>query len=155
MVDEAPIELGHIHCTWHAPGMGHPDVAALDVLSVVLGGGGRSSRLHREVREKAGVVHSVDVGMYNPGEAGLFGLSAVADGDRYEAATRAMLAEVGAGAGGGADYGRVGEGREADHGVDAERAQDDAGAGEDLGGSWMLVGDLGFSGRDTWSRCAG
>lgn len=67
-----------MHVSWHIPELRHPDVAALDVASVVLGTG-RSSRLHLEVREKAGLVHTAEAWTYNPGSPGLFGISAVVD----------------------------------------------------------------------------
>src|SRR4051794_17745872 len=49
IVEEAPIEIGHMHFAWHIPELRHPDVAALDVLAVLLGHG-RSSRLYQEIR---------------------------------------------------------------------------------------------------------
>ena len=53
IIEEAPIEIGHLHLAWHIPELRHPDVPALDVLAVLLGHG-RSSRLYQEVREKQG-----------------------------------------------------------------------------------------------------
>jgi zinc protease len=93
VVEEGPIELGHLHCSWHIPDLRHPDVPVLDVLAVLLGMG-RSSRLYREVRERQGLVHSVDAWTYNPGNPGLIGLSAVVDGGKFEAAREALWAEV-------------------------------------------------------------
>ena len=37
IIEEAPIELGHSHISWHIPELRHPDVPILDVLAVVLG----------------------------------------------------------------------------------------------------------------------
>jgi zinc protease len=68
------VELGHVHFAWHIPEVRHPDVPALDVLAVLLGGG-RSSRLYQQVREKLGLVHSVDAWTYSPGQPGLFGIA--------------------------------------------------------------------------------
>ena len=93
MIEESPIELGHFHLSWHIPDIRHPDMPALDILSALLGSG-RSSRLFREVREKKGLVTSVDAWTYNPGELGLFGMSAAADGAMFVEARDAMLAEV-------------------------------------------------------------
>ncbi len=93
VVEESSIELGHLHFAWHIPDLRHPDIAALDVLSVLLGTG-RSSRLYQQVRERLGVVHSADCWMYCPGGTGLFGMSAIVDGDKFEAAREAMLAEI-------------------------------------------------------------
>jgi zinc protease len=93
IVEEGPIELGHLHFAWHIPELRHPDVPALDVLALLLGGG-RSSRLFQSVRERQGLVHHVDAWTYSPGLSGLFGASAIADGDKFEAARDAMLAEI-------------------------------------------------------------
>src|SRR5205814_6023497 len=93
VIEEAPIELGHLHFSWHIPEVRHPDVPLLEVLATLLGGG-RSSRLYREVREKKGLVNSVDAWTYSPGNAGLLGMSAVVDADKFAAARDAMLAEA-------------------------------------------------------------
>ena len=93
IIEESPVELGHVHFAWHIPELRHADVPALDVLAVLLGSG-RSSRLFQQVREKQGVVHHVDAWTYSPGLPGLFGVSAVVDGDQFEAANSAILAEI-------------------------------------------------------------
>ena len=93
IIEEAPIELGHFHVSWHIPELRHADVPLLDILATLLGHG-RSSRLFREIREKQGLAHSADAWTYSPGLPGLFGMSAVFDGDKFEAARDAMLAEV-------------------------------------------------------------
>jgi zinc protease len=93
IIEEAAVELGHVHFAWHIPELRHADVPALDVLAVLLGSG-RSSRLFQQVREKQGVVHHVDVWTYSPGLPGLFGVSAIVDGDKFEAANNAVLAEI-------------------------------------------------------------
>jgi zinc protease len=93
IIEEAPIELGHLHCAWHIPDMRHVDVPILDVLAVLLGTG-RSSRLFQQVRERQGLVHHVDAWTYNPGSTGLFGVSAVVDGDKFAAARDAVLAQI-------------------------------------------------------------
>ncbi|MEI7532767.1 MAG: pitrilysin family protein [Verrucomicrobiae bacterium] len=93
IIEESAVELGHVHFAWHIPELRHVDVPVLDVLSVLLGSG-RSSRLFQQVREKQGVVHHVDAWTYSPGLPGLFGISAVVDGDQFEAANKAILAEI-------------------------------------------------------------
>src|SRR5262249_8020314 len=62
-------------------------------LAAILGHG-RSSRLYQHVRDKRGLVHSVDAWTYSPGAPGLFGMSATADADKFSAARDAMLEEV-------------------------------------------------------------
>jgi zinc protease len=93
VIEEGAVELGHVHFGWHIPELRHADVPVLDVLAVLLGSG-RSSRLHQQVREKQGVVHHVDAWTYSPGLPGLFGVSAVVDGDKFEPARDAILAEI-------------------------------------------------------------
>jgi zinc protease len=93
VIEEAPIELGHFHFSWHIPELRHPDVPVMDVLSVMLGGG-RSSRLFQQVRERQGLAHHVDAWTYNPGLPGVFGMSAIVDADKFAAARDAMLAEI-------------------------------------------------------------
>jgi len=93
VIEEAPIELGHFHFSWHIPELRHPDVPVLDVLAVMLGSG-HSSRLYRAVREKKGLVNYADAWTYNPGGPGLIGMSAVVDPDKFEKARDAMLEEV-------------------------------------------------------------
>ena len=93
IIEEAPIELGHLHFAWHIPELRHPDVPVLDVLAVLLGSG-RSSRLYQQVRECQGVVHHADAWTYNPGSTGLFGMSAMVDADKFTTARDAMLAEI-------------------------------------------------------------
>ncbi len=146
IIEEAAIELGHLHFAWHIPDVRHPDVAALDVLAVLLGSG-HSSRLYQEVREKQGVVHHADAWTYNPGNPGLFGLSAVVDADKFEPARAALLAEI----------------EKLKHAPVSEAERQKAvkqfisatlatrktmqGQAQDLGGSWLATGDLNFSQR--------
>jgi len=145
-VEEDSIELGHVHASWHIPELRHPDVPALDVLSVVLGTG-RSSRLHREVRERAGLVHSVEAWTYNPGSPGLFGISSVIDGTRFAEANQAIQLEVERLKGGGVTPEELTKAvKQMAAGTLASR-KTMQGQAQEMGGSWLAVGDLGFSTR--------
>jgi zinc protease len=93
LVEEASVELAHFHFAWHTPDIRHGDVPALDVLAAVLGAG-HSSRLFQEVREKQGLVSSIGAWLYSPGNPGLLGISAVAEGHRFGPACAAVMAEV-------------------------------------------------------------
>jgi zinc protease len=146
VIEEAPIELGYAHFAWHIPELRHPDVPALDVLSTLLGGG-RSSRLYQEVRERRGVAVSVDAWTYNPGDAGLFGMSAIFEPDKFADAREAMLGEIA---------------RMRRQPVSAEELAKAVkqfiagtlatrktmqGQAQDLGGNWLAANDLNFSER--------
>ncbi|MBR90987.1 MAG: hypothetical protein CMO66_06960 [Verrucomicrobiales bacterium] len=93
LVEEAAIQLGHLHVSWHVPDVRHPDLPALDVLATVLGSG-RSSRLYQSVREKQGLVNSADAWTYTPVGSGLFGMSAVVDTEKFGPALKAMQQEL-------------------------------------------------------------
>ncbi len=146
VVEEGPIELGHIHMSWHIPEVRHPDVPVLDVLAVILGGG-RSSRLYREVREKTGVAHSVDAWTYSPGNPGLLGTSALVDADKYSAARDAMLAEVEKIRANPVDAQEVGKAVKQFVSATLATRKTMQGQAQDLGGSWLTANDLNFSHR--------
>jgi zinc protease len=146
IVEEAPIELGHFHFAWHIPEIRHPDVPVLDVLAVLLGHG-RSSRLYQEVRERQGVVHHVDAWTYSPGSAGLFGMSAIADADKFSDARGAMLAEIEKLKGGLISPSELEKAvKQFISATLATRKTMDGQAG-DLGGNWIVASDLAFSER--------
>jgi zinc protease len=83
------VELTRGALTWPIPGLTHADAPILDLLSTVLGGGD-SSVLWQEIREKAGLVHSIDASSWNPGSSGLFFIGYIADADKRVAATAAI-----------------------------------------------------------------
>ncbi len=93
VVEEAPIQLGYMHMSWHVPDVRHQDMSALDVLATLLGSG-RSSRLYQNVREKLGLVNSADAWTYTPVGSGLFGMSAVIDAEKFGDARSALQAEL-------------------------------------------------------------
>lgn len=93
VIEEAAIEIGHVHFAWHTPEPRHPDAPILDVLASLLGSG-RSSRLYRAVRQSQGLVHSVDAWTYCPGGSSLFGISATVNAELFSPARDAILAEV-------------------------------------------------------------
>jgi zinc protease len=146
VIEESAVELGHVHFAWHIPEVRHPDVPVLDVLAVLLGSG-RSSRLFREVRDKQGVVHHVDAWTYSPGLPGLFGVSAVVDGDQFAAARDAILAEVEKVKVNSVTADEVQKAmKQFIAGTLAARKTMD-GQAQNLGGNWLAAHDLNFSER--------
>jgi zinc protease len=146
IIEEAPVQLGYLHFAWHVPELRHPDVPVLDVLAALLGNG-RSSRLYQEVREKKGLVTSVDAWTYSPGNAGLFGLSATAEAAQFQPACEAMLEEVE----------KMKAAPVAPHELNKAVKQFTAatlatrktmqGQAQDLGSNWLAANDLNFSER--------
>ncbi len=83
------VEVSRAALAWPIPGLTHADAPVLDLLAGVLGGGD-SSILWQEIREKAGLVHSIDASSWNPGSSGLFCISFTADADQRLAAVDAI-----------------------------------------------------------------
>ena len=146
ITEEAPIEMGHFHFTWHIPELRHPDVPVLDVLGTLLGGG-RSSRLYQQVRQKKGLVNSVDAWTYSPGNPGLFGMSAVVEADKYDAARTAMLAEIELMKAKPVSKAELTKAVKQFTAGTLSSRKTMQGQAQDLGGNWMSAGDLNFSER--------
>jgi zinc protease len=146
IVETAPIELGHLHFAWHIPDVRHPDMPILDVLAALLGHG-RSSRLYREVREKQGVVHSVDAWTYSPSDSGLFGMSAVVDADQFTAARDGMLVEIEKIRSTPVPADELGKVVRQFMSVTLSTRKTMQGQAQDLGSSWLAANDLNFSER--------
>ena len=146
VIEEAAVELGFVHLAWHIPALRHPDVPVLDVLAALLGGG-RSSRLYQAVREKLGLVHSVDAWTYSPGDAGLVGVSLALEPENFIAAREAVMAEIHqmkAGLVSDAELAKAV--KQFIAGALAAR-KTMQGQAQDLGGSWLAANDLNFSQR--------
>jgi len=79
------VEMTRAGLAWQIPGIAHPDAPLLDLVSVLLGGGD-SSVLWQEIREKARLVHSIDAHSWTPADIGLFSISFTCDDGKREAA---------------------------------------------------------------------
>ncbi|MEN9975430.1 MAG: hypothetical protein RLZZ282_1436, partial [Verrucomicrobiota bacterium] len=70
------IPVSRISLAWKSPALDHPDSPAFDVLAAILGRG-RSSRLHRSLRDQLGLALEISAFSWSgPGREGLFGISA-------------------------------------------------------------------------------
>ncbi|MDB6031613.1 MAG: Peptidase inactive domain protein [Verrucomicrobiales bacterium] len=146
VIEEAPIELGHVHLSFHIPELRHPDVPILDVLAVVLGSG-RSSRLYQQVREHQGLVHSVDAWTYNPGSTGLLGMSALVDPDKFLAAREAILTEAEKLKSEPIKPEEVSKAIKQFISATLATRKTMQGQAQDFGGNWLAANDLNFSQR--------
>jgi zinc protease len=146
IVEEAPIELCHFHFAWHIPELSHPDVPSLDVLAVLLGNG-RSSRLYQEVRERKGLVHVADAWTYSPGAPGLFGMSAMADADKFVPAQQALLEEVEKLKATPVAAEELNKAVKQFIAATLSARKTMQGQAHDLGGNWLAANDLNFSER--------
>ena len=146
VIEEAPIALGHLHCSWHVPDLRHPDAPALDVLATLLGTG-RSARLFQRVRERQRLVHSVDAWTYSPTRAGVFGISAVVDRDQHGQAVDALLREVELIRTKPVQPGELAKAKKQFIAATLATRKTMQGQAQDLGGSWIAADDLEFSER--------
>jgi zinc protease len=146
ILEEAAIELGHVHIAWHIPDVRHPDVPILDVLAVLLGSG-RSSRFYQEVREKQGLVHYADAWTYNPGNPGLFGISAMVDADKFPAARDALFVELDKLKNTPVTDAELQKAVKQFVSATLSARKTMQGQAQDLGGNWLAAGDLNFSQR--------
>ena len=90
------IPASRISLAWKSPALDHPDAPAFDVLAGMLGRG-RSSRLHRTLREERGL--ALEISAYSwtgPGREGIFGISADADPEKRDALIDAIFLEIAA-----------------------------------------------------------
>ena len=83
------VETTRAALAWPIPGLTHDDAPVLDLLAMVLGSGD-SSVLWQDIREKTGLVHTIDASSWNPGTSGLFCISFTSDADKRLAATAAI-----------------------------------------------------------------
>ncbi len=86
-------EQAHLHLGVRGYELGHPDRYALQMLSVVLGGG-MSSRFFTEVREKRGLAYYVHAGNDSYSDVGSFYAGAGVDVDRVDEAITTIIGEL-------------------------------------------------------------
>lgn len=146
VIEEATIEIGHMHFAWHTPDARHPDAPAVDILASLLGCG-RSSRLYRAVRQAQGLVHSVDAWTYTPANNGLLGISATVDAEFFTSARAAILAEVERVQEEGVDRFELEKAVKQSVSATLSSRKTMQGQAQDLGYSWLLANDLSFSQR--------
>ena len=83
------VEVTRAVLAWPIPGLTHPDAPYLDLVATILGHGD-SSVLWQDIRERAGLVHTIEASSWNPGSTGLFCISFTSDAAKREAATVAV-----------------------------------------------------------------
>ncbi|MEO1855766.1 MAG: pitrilysin family protein [Rubritalea sp.] len=79
---------------WQVPGLTHPDAAALELLSTILGGG-RSSRLYQSIREQQGLcLHIASWAWITQQPVGLFSVSAEVQTEQRDELEAAIIKEI-------------------------------------------------------------
>ena len=141
---EFPTELTRMDLAWHIPEVTHPDVPALDLLSIVLGSG-RSSRLYRQVREDAALVHSISAWCYTPGQPGLFGIDATLDPGKREAAQAKVFAMLDDLKQHGVTTEELAKAKRQTLSGQFQSLTTTRGRASDLGSNWLLARNLNFT----------
>jgi zinc protease len=84
----------HLSLTWQIPGLTHEDGPALDLLSVVLGGG-RASPLYRIIREEKSLAHSIGSYSWMPADGpGIFSAYAEVEPENTTTVEEEILAQI-------------------------------------------------------------
>ncbi|HJT80588.1 MAG TPA: pitrilysin family protein, partial [Chthoniobacterales bacterium] len=141
---EFATELSRISLAWHVPEITHPDVPALDLLSIILGEG-RSSRLFRRVREEAGLAYSIGAFSYTPGDPGILGVDATTDPAKRQAAEDLILQIVDEVKNNGVSDAELEKAKKICLSHQLGTLVTMRGQASDLGSNWLLTRNLDFS----------
>jgi zinc protease len=88
-----PTAQAYLGLAWHAARLDHADTPALDVLTSILGRS-KSSRLVASLRERQGIVSTINSGLSALQGAGLLTVTAQLDPQQVERAEAEVLAEI-------------------------------------------------------------
>lgn len=142
--EEFPTELTRLSLAWRIPGLTHADTPALDLLGSILGEG-RSSILNQEIREKKGLAHAVDAGMFSLQTDGVFVVSAVADPDKRDAIEKEALALIEKVKKDGVTASDLDRARNSLLSAQLSGLTTARGKASDLGSNWLLTKNTNFS----------
>jgi zinc protease len=92
-IQDRDVKRTYIELGFHGPSMRSKDVFAFDLLSSILGDG-ETSRLHREVKDRRGLVDSVSASSYTPKDPGLLMVGARGSAKNSAEALREILVQV-------------------------------------------------------------
>src|SRR5437764_2076463 len=140
---EFATELTHFAMAWHVPEITHPDVPALDLLSVILGEG-HSSRLYRKVREESGLAFSISAFSYTPGDPGILGVDAILDPKNRSAAQSLILQMIEDIRCNGVSAEELAKGKKIALSQELASLRTMRGQATDLGTNWFLTRNLNF-----------
>jgi len=140
------VPTSRIALAWKTPPLDHPDAPAFDVLAAVLGKG-RASRLHRRLRDEAGLALEISAFSWNqPGREGLIAVTADADPENRDALVDAIRAEIGSISNSGLDD-EIAKARRQIAVSQFRGLTTASGRASDLGSNWHEARDLDFTGN--------
>ena len=138
------VEISRAAIAWQIPGLAHPDAPVLDLLSMALGHGD-SSILWQELREKSGLVHSIEASSWNPGTSGLFCVSFTSDADKRAEAEKKIDKVLARCAVRGFTPGQLRKALKQLVAGEVAARQTMSGQASRLGAAEVVIGDLGYS----------
>ncbi|WP_218915003.1 M16 family metallopeptidase [Desulfurivibrio alkaliphilus] len=92
-LEEQSINQTHLALAFPIPAFKHPDTAALNVLSQILGQG-EASRLNERLRHELGKVYRIDTSMFSSRDPGIFRVGAVLDAEHSREVLAEIMAEI-------------------------------------------------------------
>jgi zinc protease len=142
--EEFPTELTRMSLAWPIPPITDPDMPALDVLGTVLGGGA-SSPLNQEVREKKQLAFGIDAGSYALANGGVFAIQAVCAPDKRVAVEQEALAILKRVRNDGVTAAQLDKARHSLLANQLRSLTTASGRAGDLGSNWFYTRNLNFS----------
>ena len=142
--EEFPTELSRLTMAWRIPGLTNSDTPALEILGEILGGG-KSSRLNREIRERKQIAHSATAGMFSLQNEGVFVMQAVTDPAQSYAAGKESLAILEDLKKNGVTNEELDRARKSILSSQLGALTTARGKASDAGSNWMLTRNLNFS----------
>jgi len=91
--EEFAVTVAQSMMGFHGPSIDSEDMYPMDVLAIILGGGD-TSRLYRELREKRGIVYTISAWSATPRDAGMFWIASSFEPENSEAVEAAVWKEI-------------------------------------------------------------
>src|SRR5437764_15015520 len=129
---------------WHVTEISHPDVPALDLLSVIFGEG-HSSRLYGKGREGLGLGFVIPGLCYAPGDPGILGVGAILDPQKRGATQALILQRMENVRRDGVSAEEVAKSKKIVLSQELASLRTMRGQATDLGTNWFLTRNLNFS----------
>ncbi|HZC35213.1 MAG TPA: pitrilysin family protein, partial [Chthoniobacterales bacterium] len=139
-------QVGYFSLAWHVPGVAHEDMPALDILSVLLGGGA-SSLLYDELREKKGLVHGIGAYAFTPSFPGLLTISGTCPVENVAATESEVQQNLAAWRQRPLTGEQLGKAKRIIQVSAWEQLQTVKGVASDIGLNWLYTRNLGFNQR--------
>jgi len=92
-VEEFDVTVAQSMLGFHGPSLHSGDMYPMDVLAIILGGGD-ASRLHQELRERKGIVYSIDAWSATPQDAGMFWIGSSFEPENWDSVKGAIWEQL-------------------------------------------------------------